>query len=87
MAQDPDDMEYMTRKLIEEYEKWGLEVNIAKTEYLSVGGNQEDLILVNGQRIKNCQTYKYLGVNITNDGTLVDAIKNRNIQGRKARSM
>ena len=30
LAQDHDDMEYMTRKLKEEYEKWGLAVNLEK---------------------------------------------------------
>jgi len=27
LAQDNDDVEYMTRKLKEEYEKWGLAIN------------------------------------------------------------
>ena len=30
LAQDHDDMEYMSRKLKEEYEKWGLAVNLEK---------------------------------------------------------
>ena len=30
MANDKEDMEYMLRKLIEEYEKWGLKVNIRR---------------------------------------------------------
>ena len=30
IAQDHDDMEYMTRKLKEEYEKWGLAINLEK---------------------------------------------------------
>ena len=29
-AQDHDDMEYMARKLKEEYEKWGLKINLEK---------------------------------------------------------
>jgi hypothetical protein len=38
IGQDYGDLKYMTRKLIEEYRKWGLEVNIKKTEYMCIGG-------------------------------------------------
>jgi len=30
LAQDHDDMEYMARKLKEEYEKWGQAINLKK---------------------------------------------------------
>ena len=33
LAQDHDDMEYMVRKLKEEYEKWGLAINLEKSKY------------------------------------------------------
>lgn len=39
LAQDYEDLAYMTRKLVEEYEIWGLEVNISKTEYMYIGGD------------------------------------------------
>ena len=32
LAQDHDDMAYMARKLNEEYEKWGLAINLEKTK-------------------------------------------------------
>lgn len=84
LAQDIEDLEYMTRKLVEEYEKWGLEVNLTKTKYMCIGGTQQDLMLEDGRTLKSCSKYKYLGLNITNDGTLDEAIKERNVQGRKA---
>lgn len=87
MAQDYDDIEYMTRKLIEEYKKWGLEVNISKTEYMCIGGTQQNLLLEDGQIIRSCENYKYLGMHISNSGTLDYAIKERNTQGRKAIAM
>jgi hypothetical protein len=31
LAQDHDDMEHMARKLKEEYERWGLAINLKKT--------------------------------------------------------
>lgn len=87
VAQDIDDIEYMTRKLIEEYDKYGLEVNIDNTEYMCIGGQQQDLRLTTGQTIiKHCRGYKYLGMKISQDGTLdeVDeAISDRNVQGRE----
>ena len=36
LAQDFKDTEYMTRKLIQQYQKWGLKVNMNKTKYLSL---------------------------------------------------
>ncbi|XP_060527377.1 uncharacterized protein LOC132702626 [Cylas formicarius] len=83
MAQDYDDVEHMMRKLIEEYKKWGLEVNLPKAKYMCIGGAQRDLLLEDGQAIKSCETYKYLGMYISSRGTLDYAIKERNNQGRK----
>jgi hypothetical protein len=30
------DTEYMLRKLVEEYKKWGLQINFGKTEYFTL---------------------------------------------------
>lgn len=56
IAQDTDD--------IEEYDRWGQEVNIQKTEYMCIGGEQQDLPISDKQNIKHCSSYKYLGVKI-----------------------
>lgn len=87
MAQDYEDIEYMARKLIEQYNKWGLTVNLEKTEYMCIGGEQRDLVLNNGQKIKQCSEYKYLGMTLSQDGSLDQAIKERNILGRRAISL
>ena len=34
IAQDHDDMEFMVRKLKEEYKKWGLTMTLEKTKYV-----------------------------------------------------
>lgn len=68
----------MTRKRIEEYTRWGLEVNIDKTEYMCIGEEQKDLALLNGQRIKVCKEYKYLGLKITNNELLDEVIRKKN---------
>ena len=43
--QDKDDAEYMTKKLIEEYQNWGLNINILKSEYLNVGSDIQNIKL------------------------------------------
>ena len=87
IAQDHEDLTYMARKLIEKYRKWGLEVNVKKTECMSIGGSAQNIALENNKIIKHCKEYKYLGMKITQDGTQDKAIKERNSQGRKAISM
>ena len=73
----------MIRKFIEEYHKWGPDININQTENICVGGEKSNLTLESGQEIKCCAKYKYLGVDITNKGTLYTTIKERNLLGKK----
>ena len=87
IAQDEEDANYMTRKLVEVYRKWGMEVNVVKTEKLVIGGDQQSIELEDGRKILDCEEYKYLGVWLTKDGNLDRAIKDRNVQGRKAIAM
>jgi len=37
IAQDHGDMEFMAQKLKEDYEKWGLTMNLEKTKYICIG--------------------------------------------------
>jgi hypothetical protein len=41
-GEDEDDMNYVMRKLTEEYNNWGLEINFDKTQYIVVGGQGQD---------------------------------------------
>ena len=43
ITQDTDDAPYMTRKLNEEYGKWGLQINMNKIQYLTV--NMDDQLI------------------------------------------
>ena len=52
LAQDHDDMEYVARKLKEEYEKWGLAINLKKTKYVCMGEGKEILKFDGGEEIK-----------------------------------
>ena len=67
LAEDQQDLTYMINKLTEEYDKWGLQINMQKTQYMSIGGRGED-IETEGGIIKNVKHYEYLGVTIHEDG-------------------
>jgi len=66
IAQDKEDLEEecMTRKLLNEYEEWGLSVNRAKTKYLCIGDDRADLHPQENET-RSCCT-EYLGTKIDN---------------------
>jgi len=87
-ANDKKDLQYMTRKLIEEYSYWRLSMNVDKTKYLCIGEERTD-IESNQEKIESCRRYKYLqykylGVLFNTQGTDEGEIKLRNIQARRA---
>lgn len=84
IASDMDDAGYMLRKLIEQYGKWGLTINISKTEYLAIGGNEMTDLAVENGKVKGCKTYKYLGVTFTSNGRNTEEVKNKIGQGKRA---
>jgi len=56
-------MEFMARKLKEEYEKWGLTMNLEKTKYICIG-QQECLKFDSGEEIKLSTECTYLDTKI-----------------------
>jgi hypothetical protein len=84
IAQDHDDMEFMARKLKEEYEKWGLTMNLEKTKYVSIGEGKESLKFDSGEEIKPSTECTYLGTKIDYTGDNTAEIKHRINQTRKA---
>ena len=83
MDQSKEDLEYMCRKLQEEYSEWGLTVNIAKTKYMSLGTDTNYLEVDNGDIITGCTEYKYLGSICTKGGRDTKNIRHRVAQARK----
>jgi len=62
IAQDYEDLEYMTRKLIDEYELWCLKLNVKETKYMAIGDTSRDLKLEDGKGIISyVNEYTYLG--------------------------
>jgi len=84
LAQDHDDMEYMARKLKEEYEKLGLAKNLEKTKYVCMGEGKETLKLDGGKEIKRCRECTCLGTKIDQSGDNTTEIKHTISQTRKA---
>ena len=75
----------MARKLLEEYKKWGLIVNMDKSNYMAIEDQTQDLLLEEELGIfKHCENYKYLGVIITKDGKQDHEIKRRITLGKSA---
>ena len=54
-------MEFMARKLKEEYEKWGLTMNLEKTKYMCIGEEKECLKFDSGEEIKPSTECIYIG--------------------------
>jgi polyribonucleotide nucleotidyltransferase len=85
IAQDYEDLEHMTRKLIEEYELWGLKMNVKKTKYMAIGDTLIDLHIEEGKgTINHVNEYTYLGVKITKDGKSEPEINDGINKGRAA---
>ena len=57
MAQSKEDLEYICRKLQEEYSKWGLTMNIAKTKYMSLGTDTNYLEVTSLLTVPNISTW------------------------------
>ena len=80
-----ENVEYMTRKLIDGYELWGLKLNVKKTKYVAIGDTLRDLQLEDGKGIiSHVNEYTYLGVRITKNGNHEPEINDRINRGRAA---
>ena len=75
----------MARKLKEQYEKWGLTMNLEETKYICIVEEKESLKIDSGEEIKpstECSTY--LGTKIDQTGDNTTEIKHRISQTRRA---
>ena len=68
-------MEFMARKLKEEYEKWGLTMNLEKTKYICMGEEKESLKFDNREEIKPSTECTYLDTKTDQTGDNTTEIK------------
>jgi hypothetical protein len=85
IAQDTEDAEYMLRKLVEEYMKWGLQINFGKTEYLTL--DLEAGIVTETGQIRAVNKLKYLGYILEATGATILEIERRISEGRRVIGM
>lgn len=83
IAGDQDDSSYMFRKLQTEYEKWGLTINLKKTEYMVVGDEEMEDLEIGTSTIQNVSSFKYLGVTFSKNGKSTQDVINKIGQGRR----
>ena len=84
IRQEYEHMEFMVRKLFEEYEKWSLKINLEKTFYMGCGAATKDLLILEDQKgcIRECEEFKYLGVQVDEEDRQENDIKDRINIGR-----
>jgi hypothetical protein len=85
IAQNTEDAEYMLRKLVEEYNKWGLQINFGKTEYLTLDRGAG--IMTETGQIKAVNKLKYLGSIQEASGATTLEIEKRISEGRRVIGM
>jgi hypothetical protein len=61
-----EDHNYIGINLEDKYEKWGLKINYAKTEYLGTVHSEE--LQINGKAIRTVKQFKYLGSVVQENG-------------------
>ena len=77
MAQDKGDLECVTRKIYDEYGKWGMNVITDKTKYMCMRDLSSTTEFENRQQILPCSEYNYLGVIVAEDGKDTKETKSR----------
>jgi hypothetical protein len=85
IAQDTEDAEYMLRKLVEEYMKWGLQIHFGKTEYLILDPGA-GIVTETGQ-IKAVNKFNYLESILEAASVTTLEIEKRISEGRRVIGM
>jgi hypothetical protein len=84
IAQDKYYAECMTKKLIEEGQKWGFNVNVLETEYLNVGSDLQNIKLDHNIEFKGSRSFMYVGSIFMNSVKCNKEVLNRIEQARTA---
>jgi hypothetical protein len=85
IAQDTEHAEYILRKLVEEYVKWGLQIHFGKNEYLTLDPGA--VIVTETGHIKAVNKFKYLGFILEATGATTLEMEKRISEGRRVIGM
>ncbi|KAE9547530.1 hypothetical protein FO519_009257, partial [Halicephalobus sp. NKZ332] len=69
-SKDKVDLQTQVQTWNDQLARYGLRLNIKKTEYLTTDDNEHGTIYVNGNDLPRTTKFKYLGTVISNDGSL-----------------
>ena len=91
MIQLVGDSEEKLERLVQEFgsvcRRWKLTVNEGKSKVMRIGKNGEENevnVSLNGKRMEEIETYRYLGVDILNDSGMGEEVNHRIGEARKA---
>lgn len=82
IAEDEMDLSYIVRKLKEQYKEAGLNINMKKSEYLSVGTEDIQDLDMEDEKMKGTKAFTYLGVVFDKTGSSYKEIEKRINKGR-----
>ena len=88
ITQEYEDMVFMVITLLEEYEKWGLKINLEKNFLVELWSRNQNLIFEDQEGcIRGCEEFKYLELKIDKEDRQENDIKNRINKGRAVTAM
>ena len=76
-SEDKDELEQQVQAWSDRLTKFGLKLNIKKTEYLTTDTNESDSIKISGIELTRTRAFKYLGSEIVSDGSLTSEVNSR----------
>ena len=85
------DSEEKLERLVHEFgrvcHRWKLKVNEGKSKVMEIGKNREEEevnVSLNGRRMEEVETYRYLGVDVSNDSGMSEEVNHRIGEARRA---
>jgi len=75
--EDKEELEVTLERWRKAFEGRGLKVSREKTEYLQVGGTEQEAVYLQGEKLKKVDHFKYLGSVVSADGSCEEEIRRR----------
>ncbi|VDP11891.1 unnamed protein product [Heligmosomoides polygyrus] len=76
-CEDKDELEREVQAWCDRLERFGLRLNVKKTEYLTTDVTESSSIKVNGIELPRTSVFKYLGSAVASDGNLMTEVNSR----------